>query len=72
MRITLPLGEMTLQEKIEAMELLWDDLVRSPEGVDSPAWHKSILEERGQRVADGTAHFTDWEEAKAEIRDKLK
>lgn len=68
---TLSLKEMTLQEKLAAMELLWDDLARCPESVESPTWHKDILDERQQRVADGKAHFTAWETAKTEIRKKI-
>jgi Putative addiction module component len=68
---TLSLKEMTLHEKLAAMELLWDDLARCPESVESPTWHKDILDERHQRVADGQAHFTAWETARTEIRKKL-
>jgi Putative addiction module component len=68
---TLSLKEMTLQEKLAAMELLWDDLARCPGSVESPTWHKDILDERCQRVADAKAHFTAWETAKTEIRKKI-
>ena len=68
MPITLPLKEMTLQEKHAAMESLWEDLARTPEAIESPAWHKDILDERRQRIAEGKARFVDWEKAKAEIR----
>lgn len=71
MPVTLPLKEMTLQEKLAAMELLWEDLARTPEAVESPAWHKDILDERRQRLAEGKSQFTDWDTAKAEIRKKL-
>lgn len=71
MSINLPLKDMTLHEKLAAMELLWEDLVRSPETIESPAWHKDILDERRQRIAEGKARFTDWESAKTEIRKKL-
>ena len=71
MPVTLPLKEMTLQEKLAAMELLWEDLARTPEAVESPAWHKDILDERRQRLAEGKSRFIDWETAKAEIRKKL-
>lgn len=71
MPISLPLKEMTLEEKLAAMESLWEDLARSPEAVESPAWHKEVLDERRQRVADGKARFVDWEQAKAEIRKKI-
>ena len=68
---SLPLKEMTLQEKLAAMELLWEELVRSPESIESPTWHKDILDERRQRIAEGKAQFMDWETAKTEIRKKL-
>ena len=66
--MNLPLKDMTLQEKLAAMELLWEDL---PESVESPAWHKDILDERRERVAEGKAHFVDWETAKKDIRNKI-
>lgn len=71
MSINLPLREMTLQEKLAAMELLWEDLARSPESVESPTWHKDILDERRQRIAEGKSQFVDWETAKTEILKKL-
>ena len=52
---------MTLQEKLAAMELLWEDLARSPESIESPTWHKDILDERRQRIAEGKSQFVDWE-----------
>jgi len=71
MATKLPLHEMTIQEKLAAMEALWEDLSRSPEAIESPEWHREILDERRQRVADGTSRFEDWETAKAKIREKL-
>ena len=44
MSIKLPLDEMTVQEKLAAMESLWEDLSRSPEAIESPAWHKDVLD----------------------------
>ena len=71
MSINLPLREMTLPEKLAAMELLWEDLARSPESVESPTWHKAILDERRQRTAEGNSQCANWETAKAEIPKKL-
>ncbi len=71
MSINLPLKDMTLQEKLAVMESLWEDLGRTPEAIESPAWHKDVLDERRQRLAEGNARFTDWETAKADIRKKL-
>lgn len=71
MSFNLPLRAMSLQEKLAAMESLWEDLARTPEAIESPAWHKDILDERRQRLAEGQSRFIDWETAKAEIRNKL-
>lgn len=71
MSFNLPLKDMSLHEKLAAMELLWEDIVRTPEAVESPAWHKDILDERRQRVTNGQSQFVDWETAKADIRNKV-
>lgn len=72
MPISLPLDEMTLAEKLKAMEALWDDLCRRPGGVSSPAWHGDILRERERAVAEGTSFFSDWEEARQRIEARCR
>ena len=69
---TLPLKDMTLHEKMAVMESLWEDLAGSSDAIESPEWHKEILDRRRQRIAEGTAQFIDWQAAKAEIRKKLE
>jgi hypothetical protein len=71
MSFNLPLKDMSLQEKLAAMESLWEDLARTPEAIESPAWHKNLLDERRQRLAEGQSRFVDWETAKADIRNKV-
>ena len=71
MSFNLPLKDMSLQEKLAAMESLWEDLARTPEAIESPAWHKDLLDERRQRLAEGQSRFVDWEIAKADIRNKV-
>jgi hypothetical protein len=41
-----PLDEMTVSDKLHAMEQIWDDLCRNPENVPSPSWHSDILQAR--------------------------
>jgi len=65
---TLALNEMTLRDKLAAMEALWEDLSRTPEAIESPAWHKEVLEQRQNRIAEGKAQYTVWEAAKSGIR----
>lgn len=71
MAYDLPLKEMTLREKLAAMESLWEDLTRTPETFESPAWHDEVLEERRRRLSEGKSRFTYWETAKIDLRDKL-
>jgi hypothetical protein len=46
-------GEMTTEEKLKAMEMLWDDICRSAPGFSSPLWHEDVLKEREQKIRDG-------------------
>jgi hypothetical protein len=34
---------------------------------EMPDWHKDVLDQRELLIAEGKAHFIDWEQAKKEI-----
>lgn len=72
MSIDLPLEKMTLADKLEAMELLWADLSRTPDEVPSPEWHGEVLAERRRLVEEGKLKFLDWEVAIAELRNEVR
>ena len=72
MDITTQLNQLTTADKIRMMEYLWDDLCRHADEVPAPAWHKDVLSQREQSVADGSTAFSDWEAEKSRIRDALK
>ena len=66
---TIPaIEDMTPAQKVELMEALWKNMSRNPEEVESPDWHRQVLEERERALASGEIEFMDWEEAKAYIR----
>ena len=67
----LPLEEMTIEDKISTMEILWNDISRTSENYQSPAWHKDILEERERDIRSGADSFEDWEDVKKEIWNKV-
>lgn len=69
---TLPLKEMSLEDKISTMEVLWDDICRTSSDFPSPDWHGDILREREQNLKDGKDEFEDWEDVKREIWDSVK
>jgi hypothetical protein len=62
---------MTLAEKLETMESLWEDICRDSDAFESPEWHKDVLQDREKLIASGEAQFIDWEEAKKEIREEI-
>jgi len=68
---TIPLDKMSVEEKIQAMESLWDDLCRKTGGVSSPLWHEEVLAERDAMHQRGDDEFEDWDAAKRNIRNKL-
>ena len=70
MATTLPLDKMSLEDKILAMELIWDDLCKKAEGVASPDWHGEILVERETMHKAGADDFEDWHVAKGKIKNQ--
>ena len=69
--ISLPLNEMSVEEKLQAMEMLWEDLSRREENVPSPDWHDAVLREREAALERGEEEVEDWESAKRRIRSEL-
>jgi putative addiction module component (TIGR02574 family) len=69
---TLPLKKMSVQDKISAMESIWDDLCRNAGDVTSPEWHKDVLNKREENLKSGADSFIDWEDAKKKIRKKIQ
>ena len=66
--VTLNIEQMTVEEKLAAMEALWQSLCRNEDDIPIPEWHKEILAERKREVESGEAKFLDWEDVKAELR----
>ena len=45
------------QERLAAMEQLWDSLCRDAQDLESPAWHQKVLDARKERMASPEARF---------------
>jgi hypothetical protein len=69
--MNLDLKDMTTEEKLQAMEILWDDICRIAPDFSSPSWHEDVLKDREQRILDGKDKFVDWDKAKKGIRDSI-
>ena len=68
MDASLPLEKMSVEDKLRTMELLWDNLSRTPSDVPSPVWHRDVLAAREERVREGKEKFIPWEEAQKSLR----
>ncbi len=71
MQVAVELNQMTVREKLQLMEDLWDDLCRAEETIPVPDWHKAVLDERERQVAAGEAKFIDWDAAKESIAKRI-
>ncbi len=67
----MDINKMTTQEKLMAMEMLWDDLCKNAPEMASPAWHEDILKEREKSILEGKDEFIDWDQAKKDIWDSI-
>jgi putative addiction module component (TIGR02574 family) len=64
-RPDLSLSELSLSEKLDLMEALWDSLTDEESKVQSPEWHRDILEERKRKFEEGEAEFISLEKFRA-------
>jgi hypothetical protein len=71
MHLSIPLKEMSVEEKLQAIEEIWADLSSTPETIPSPAWHADVLQVREERIVEGRAQFLDIEEAKKAVQEKI-
>ena len=70
MKPIIDLDKLTRLEKLQAMEQLWADLCRDEEELESPEWHREVLEQRERDLKDGKDTFVSLEEAKRILREE--
>ena len=66
------LAKLTVQEKLDLLEEVWDDLCNKPENVPVPEWHKEVLDERERMLQEGQISISDWESAKGRIEKRTR
>lgn len=59
---------MSIAERLQAMEQLWDALCRDPAEVPSPQWHAEVLADRKARAQRGEAKFLTLEQLRSRLR----
>ncbi|KAF3982013.1 MAG: addiction module protein [Methylococcales symbiont of Hymedesmia sp. n. MRB-2018] len=61
----LEISNMSVIERLQTMEALWDSLTREPTGIKSPKWHEEIFFDRKEKIESGHANFISLEELKS-------
>lgn len=67
MPVDIPLETLSVAEKVQLLESVWQSLCAHPCDVKSPAWHREVLDERRRRLEDGRATISAWADAKARL-----
>jgi hypothetical protein len=66
------IGRMTPAEQMQAMELLWHALSRTPGTVESPRWHAIVMAKRLRKIESGEAEFLSIEQVKQRMIDRKR
>ena len=62
--LTAEIKNMPTKEKIILMEEIWDTLSYDETKIDSPAWHKEVIDERKNLIQNGKTTFVSINELK--------
>ena len=61
----LDIKRMSTMERLQVMEALWDSFMEEESKIESPDWHRDILEERKRKIENGKAEFISLEELRS-------
>lgn len=62
------IDRMSVAERLQAMDQLWDSLNRSGNEIPSPDWHQDVLADRKARALRGEAKFLTLAELRSRLR----
>jgi len=68
----LTIQQMSWDEKLRAMEELWESLSREESRLVSSAWHQEMLRETASRMEAGQEKPVDWAESKRDLRKRAE
>jgi len=64
--------DLSVDEKVDYLQSLWDRIGAHPEDVPVPDWHREIIAERLKAHQERPNESRPWEEVRQEILDKLQ
>ncbi len=69
---SLTIKQMSREEKLRAMEELWESLSRDESRFESPSWHGDALTKTTARREAGEEQPVDWAKAKRDLRKRAE
>ena len=72
MQNTIEIKHLSREEKLRIMEVIWEDLSKDDEEVESPNWHQKALRETERRLSLDHEKIVDWQPAKKELREPFE
>ena len=64
--------ELTVEEKLDYVESLWDRIAAKPEAIAVPDWHLEVIEQRTHEGQGGSPTGRSWDDFREELRAKLR
>ena len=61
---TLEIKKMSIFDRLQVMEAVWDSFMEENIELDSPEWHENILKKRIRKIKNGSAKYISLEELK--------
>ena len=62
------LEKMSVTERLQVMDQLWDSLTRNADEISSPDWHQDVLADRKARAQRGEAKFLTLDQLRSRLR----
>ena len=72
MQNTIEIKQLSREEKLRVMEAIWEDLSNEEDQIESPDWHKKVLQETECRLSSGQEKIVDWQYAKKDLRKRFE
>jgi putative addiction module component (TIGR02574 family) len=60
--------KMSVTERLQAMDQLWDSLTHDSDEIPSPDWHQDVLADRKTRAQSGEAKFLTLDQLRSRLR----
>jgi len=64
--------ELTVEEKLDYVESLWDRIAARPETVPVPDWHLEVIEQRTREGQADSRNGRSWDDFREELRAQLR